>query len=72
MGQVYRATDVRLGRDVAIKLLSGADRHDRDRVERFLHEARITAALDRPNIVRLFDVGIHDDRPVPRDGAPRG
>ena len=63
MGQVYRATDVRLGRDVAIKLLSSADRHDRDLVERFLHEARITAALDRPNIVRLFDVGIHDDRP---------
>ena len=63
MGQVYRATDVRLGRDVAIKLLSSADRHDRDLVERFLQEARITAALDRPNIVRLFDVGIHDDRP---------
>ena len=37
--------------------------HDRDLVERFLQEARITAALDRPNIVRLFDVGIHDDRP---------
>ncbi|HLG59783.1 MAG TPA: protein kinase [Vicinamibacterales bacterium] len=63
MGQVYRATDVRLSRDVAVKVLAGAGRHDRDLVERFLQEARITAALDRPNIVRLFDVGIHDERP---------
>jgi serine/threonine protein kinase len=63
MGQVYRATDVRLSRDVAVKVLSGAGRHDRDLVERFLQEARITAGLDRPNIVRLFDVGIHDERP---------
>ena len=61
MGEVYRATDVRLGRDVALKLLSSADGRDRDRVERFQQEARITATLDRPNIVRLFDVGIHDD-----------
>src|SRR5882672_7203088 len=59
MGQVYRATDVRLGRDVALKLLSGGSQHEPGVVERFVQEARITAALDRPNIVRLFDVGVH-------------
>ncbi|MEP7309464.1 MAG: protein kinase [Acidobacteriota bacterium] len=63
MGQVYRATDVRLGRDVAVKLLSGRSQHEPDLVERFVQEARVTAALDRPNIVRLFDVGVHDGRP---------
>jgi len=63
MGQVYRATDVRLGRDVAVKLVSGGTQHEPGVVERFIQEARVTAALDRPNIVRLFDVGMHDGRP---------
>ena len=63
MGQVYRATDVRLGRDVAVKLVSGSTQHEPGVVERFIQEARVTAALDRPNIVRLFDVGVHDGRP---------
>lgn len=63
MGQVYRATDVRLGRDVAVKLVSGGGQHEPSVVERFIQEARVTASLDRPNIVRLFDVGVHDGRP---------
>ncbi len=63
MGQVYRATDVRLGRDVAVKLVSGGTQHEPGVVERFIQEARVTAALDRPNIVRLFDVGVHEGRP---------
>jgi eukaryotic-like serine/threonine-protein kinase len=63
MGQVYRATDVRLGRDVAVKLVSSGTQHEPGVVERFIQEARVTAALDRPNIVRLFDVGVHDGRP---------
>jgi len=63
MGDVYRATDLRLGRDVALKTLTSAERGDRHAVERFLQEARITASLDHPNIVRVFDVGMSNGRP---------
>jgi serine/threonine-protein kinase len=64
-GDVYRATDVRLHRDVALKLLTPERRSDADpqRVERFVREARLTASLDHPNIVRLYDVGVFDGRP---------
>ena len=58
MGDVYRATDPRLRRDVALKMLAGAGRDDGHRVERFLQEARLTASLDHPNIVKVFDVGV--------------
>jgi serine/threonine protein kinase/WD40 repeat protein len=63
MGDVYRATDVRLQRDVALKLLAHAGTDDTQRIERFLQEARVTAALDHPNIVKVFDVGVLDGRP---------
>ena len=63
MGDVYRATDVRLQRDVALKLLADAGTDDTQRIERFLQEARVTAALDHANIVRVFDVGVLDGRP---------
>jgi serine/threonine protein kinase len=63
MGDVYRATDVRLQRDVALKLLAHAGTDDTQRIERFLQEARVTAALDHPNIVNVFDVGVLDGRP---------
>jgi eukaryotic-like serine/threonine-protein kinase len=64
-GDVYRATDVRLQRPVALKVLSPDTRGDGDpqRVERFVREARLTASLDHPNIVRLYDVGFFDGRP---------
>ena len=64
-GDVYRATDVRLRRDVALKVLTPEARGDGDsqRVERFVQEARLTASLDHPNIVRLYDVGLFDGRP---------
>jgi TolB-like protein/Tfp pilus assembly protein PilF len=64
-GDVYRATDVRLCRDVALKVLTPEARGDGDpqRVERFVREARLTASLDHPNIVRLYDVGLFDGRP---------
>ena len=62
MGDVYRATDSRLGRDVALKVLSPGRTSDPRRVERFLLEARITASLDHPNIVRVYDVGRVDDQ----------
>ena len=63
MGDVYRATDPRLGRDVALKTLTNAERGDGHAVERFLQEARITASLDHPNIVKVFDVGMSNGRP---------
>jgi serine/threonine protein kinase len=63
MGDVYRATDPRLGRDVALKTLSHASRSDAGAVQRFLQEARLTASLDHQNIVRLFDVGVSNGRP---------
>jgi Tol biopolymer transport system component len=60
MGEVYRATDTRLGRDVALKLLPRAFASDPDRVARFEREARAVAGLSHPNILALFDVGTHD------------
>jgi TolB-like protein/Tfp pilus assembly protein PilF len=62
MGDVYRATDSRLGRDVALKVLSPGRTSDPRRVERFLIEARVTASLDHPNIVRVYDVGRVDEQ----------
>jgi eukaryotic-like serine/threonine-protein kinase len=63
VGIVYRATDTRLGRQVALKTLAPLGVPDELRVERFLREARITASLDHPNIVKVYDVGTHDGQP---------
>ena len=63
MGDVYRATDARLRRDVALKVLAPGGTGDTQRVKRFVQEARVTASLDHPNIVRLYDVGLVDGRP---------
>jgi Tol biopolymer transport system component len=57
MGEVYRARDTRLGRDVALKVLSDDLAHNEDRRARFEKEARAVAALNHPNIVSLYDVG---------------
>jgi len=57
MGEVYRAHDPRLGRDVAIKILPQAFAGDPDRLRRFEQEARSAAALNHPNIVSIYDVG---------------
>jgi len=57
MGEVYRATDTRLGRDVAIKILSPHLADDPASLARFRREARAVAALSHPNIVAVFDVG---------------
>jgi len=56
MGEVYRATDSKLGRDVALKILPPDMAHDPDRLARFQREARSVAALNHPNIVTLFSV----------------
>ena len=61
MGEVYRARDPRLGRDVAIKILSNLS--GADALLRFEREARATAALAHPNILTIFDVGVHEDLP---------
>src|SRR5579884_1349559 len=57
MGEVWRAHDPRLKRNVAIKLLPLAFAHHPDRIARFEHEARAASALNHPNIVSVFDVG---------------
>jgi dipeptidyl aminopeptidase/acylaminoacyl peptidase len=57
MGEVYRARDSRLGRDVAIKILSAELAGDPDALARFEREGRAVAALSHPNIVALYDVG---------------
>ncbi len=62
MGVVYRAMDLRLQRPVALKVLPPASSSDPQRIRRFLHEAQVTASLDHPNIVRVYDVGLQDGR----------
>jgi eukaryotic-like serine/threonine-protein kinase len=57
MGEVYRARDTRLGRDVALKLLPAELANDPSRRARFEQEARVVAALNHPNIVAIYDVG---------------
>src|ERR1700722_7764115 len=63
MGEVYRARDTRLGRDVAIKVLPEALANDADRLRRFEQEARTIAALNHPNILGIHDIGVHDGAP---------
>jgi Tol biopolymer transport system component len=63
MGEVYRARDTRLGRDVAIKVLPEARANDADRLRRFEQEARTIATLNHPNILGIHDIGVHDGAP---------
>ncbi len=57
MGEVYRARDTRLGRDVAVKVIAAESATDPDRLARFEQEARAAAALNHPNILAVFDIG---------------
>ncbi|HEV8129574.1 MAG TPA: serine/threonine-protein kinase, partial [Candidatus Eisenbacteria bacterium] len=63
MGEVYRARDSRLGRDVAVKVLPPAFARDTERLQRFEHEARAAGALNHPGIVAIYDVGTSDGVP---------
>jgi len=57
MGEVYKARDKRLNRDVAIKVLPASYSADSDRLQRFAQEARAAAALSHPNILSIYDIG---------------
>ena len=63
MGEVYRARDSRLGRDVAIKVLPSSLSADSDRLRRFEQEARAAAALNHPNILAVHQMGTHEGAP---------
>src|SRR6185436_2448119 len=61
MGEVYRARDARLGRDVALKVLAPRLAGNHDAVARFEQEARSASALSHPHILHIYDIGTHDD-----------
>ena len=63
MGEVYRAKDTRLGRDVALKVLPESFARDPERLRRFEQEARAVAALNHPNILAIHDIGGEDGSP---------
>jgi hypothetical protein len=63
MGEVYRARDTRLGREVAVKVLPTEFSSDPDRLHRFEQEARLASSLDHPHILALHDVGSHEGAP---------
>ncbi|HXM78675.1 MAG TPA: serine/threonine-protein kinase, partial [Thermoanaerobaculia bacterium] len=65
MGEVYRARDERLGREVAIKVLPASFSADPDRLRRFEQEARAAGILNHPNITAVYDIGTNES-----DGAP--
>jgi serine/threonine protein kinase len=63
MGEVYRARDAKLGRDVAIKVLPASVANDPERLARFEREAQAVASLSHPNIIAVFEFGAHDGQP---------
>jgi Serine/threonine protein kinase len=63
MGEVYRAQDSRLDREVAIKVLPANLANDEDRLQRFEQEARATSALNHPNILTVYDIGTYEGAP---------
>ena len=62
MGEVYQATDTKLGRSVAIKVLPAAFASDTDRLSRFRREAHLLASLNHPNIAAIY--GLEEDRRI--------
>src|SRR5215510_14050902 len=63
MGEVWRAKDTRLNREVAIKVLPAEFASDPDRLRRFTHEALATSSLNHPNILTIYDIGTYEGGP---------
>src|SRR5947208_47063 len=63
VGEVYRARDERLDRDVAVKILPTGTAEDADRLARFKQEARAASAPNHPNILTVYDIGEHEGTP---------
>src|SRR5215471_2202210 len=63
MGEVFRARDTRLNREVAIKVLPKTFVSDPDRLRRFEQESKTLAALNHPNILTIHDSGVHEGAP---------
>ncbi len=63
MGEVYRARDPRLGRDVAVKVLPASFSQDADRLRRFEQEAKAAGVLNHPNLTAVHDIGSHEGAP---------
>ncbi|MBC8647684.1 MAG: serine/threonine protein kinase, partial [Thermoanaerobaculia bacterium] len=63
MGEVYRARDPRLNREVAIKVLPASFSADPDRLRRFEQEAKAAGVLSHPNITSVYDIGTHENAP---------
>src|ERR1700687_2980595 len=63
MGEVYRARDERLRREVAIKVLPASFSQDPDRLRRFEQEARAAGVLNHPNLTAVHDIGTHEGAP---------
>src|ERR1700689_2183481 len=63
MGEVYRARDTRLHRDVAVKVLPQSFAADQERLRRFTLEAQSAGRLNHPNILAIYDIGTHEGLP---------
>src|SRR5438046_3690096 len=63
MGEVFRARDTRLNRDVAVKVVPKDFVADTDRLRRFEQEAKTLAALNHPNVLTIHDAGVHEGAP---------
>ena len=72
MGEVYRARDTRLNRDVALKILPESFALDPDRIARFTREAQVLASLNHPNIAAIYGIEESNGVPRPRPGTGRG
>src|SRR3954468_22754360 len=72
MGEVYRARDRRLSREVAVKVLPTGQQREPQRVRRFEQEARSVAALNHPNILAIYDVGFYSDAGAGHPGDGEG